>query len=174
MKVPKIKLNKIKNFFEKLPETLGERAFLSSLGLLLLSLILGGLIFYQYAILAEKKEPEISKKPLQFNEKNYQEILRVWQEKEKRFQEADLKEYLDLFREIKQKSPISSETEETKEKAAEGFYIISKGETLWELAEKYLGDGHRWQEIKNENGQTFTEGSTYHIPIGQKLIIPEK
>jgi len=173
MKVSKIKLNKIKNFFEKLPEILGERAFLSSLGFLLFSLILGGLIFYQYAILAERKEPEISKKPLQFNKKNYQEILGVWQEKEKRFQGTDSKEYLDLFQEIKQKTPISI-SEETQEKPKGGFYIISKGETLWELAEKYLGDGHRWLEIKNENGQTFTEGSSYHIPIGQKLIIPEK
>ncbi|GAI04966.1 unnamed protein product, partial [marine sediment metagenome] len=100
-------------------------------------------------------------------------ILKTWQEKEERFKEVDLKEYRDPFREIKKElpSPISEEAQEISETA---FYIISKGETLWELAEKYLGSGERWREIKTETGQVFTESSAEVIPIGQKLIIPLK
>jgi len=60
--------------------------------------IFGGFIFYKYNILAQKAEPEITEKPLQFKEKTYQDVLKIWQEKEKRFNEADLKEYPDPFR----------------------------------------------------------------------------
>ena len=98
MKIPKLKLKKIKDFLTKLPRTFGERAFLTFLGLLLIALIFGGLIFYKYSILVEKAEPEISEIPLKFKEKTYQEVLKVWQEKEKRFEEANFKIYPDPFR----------------------------------------------------------------------------
>jgi len=98
MRIPKIKTKKIKDFFKRLPQTLGEKAFLTFLGLLLLALILGGIIFYQYNILVKRAEVQITEKPLQFQEKTYQDILKIWQEKEKRFQEIDLKEYPDPFR----------------------------------------------------------------------------
>lgn len=94
MRIPKIK---IKNFLQRLLRTLGERAFLTFLGLLLLALILGGIIFYQYNILVKKTEVQIIEEPLQFQEKTYQEILKIWQEREKKFQEADLKIYPDPF-----------------------------------------------------------------------------
>jgi len=102
MKIPKFKTEKIKQFFKKLPRTLGERSFLTFLGFLLIALILGGLIFYKYSFLVEKEPPtkigEGVEKPLKFNEKNYQEVLEIWQEKEKRFEEVNLKEYPNLFR----------------------------------------------------------------------------
>jgi len=97
MKIPKIKFKKIKDFLKKLPKTLGERAFLTFLGLLLVALIAGFLIFYKYSILAGKETPEISEKPLQFKEVSFQKVLEVWQEKEKRFEAAETKEHLDPF-----------------------------------------------------------------------------
>jgi len=98
LKLKKIKFKKAIEFFKKLPRTLGERAFLTFLGLLLIALIFGGLVFYKYSILVEKAEPEISEIPLKFKEKTYQDVLKIWQEKEKRFEEADLKEYPNPFR----------------------------------------------------------------------------
>ncbi|MDP2967333.1 MAG: hypothetical protein Q8N87_02900 [bacterium] len=98
MKIPKIKFNKIKIFFKKLPRILGEKAFLTFLFLLFISLILGGIIFYKYSILAEKAEPRIIEKPLQFKEKVYQKVLDEWEAREKRFKETELKEYPDPFR----------------------------------------------------------------------------
>ncbi len=97
-RLKQIKLKKIKKFFGKLPRILGEHAFLTFLGLLIIALILGGIIFYKYNILAEKEKPEVLEKPLTFEEKTYQEILKVWQEKEKKFEETDFKAYPDPFR----------------------------------------------------------------------------
>ena len=98
MRIPKFKIKKIEEFFKKLLRALGEKVFLTFLGLLLFSLILGGIVFYKYSILIKKTKPKITEKPLQFQEKTYQEVLKTWQEKEKKFQEADLKEYPNLFR----------------------------------------------------------------------------
>lgn len=92
---------KIKKFFKKLPRILGERAFLTSLGLIIIALILGGVIFYKYSIFIQKFSSQTlmgGEKPSQFNEKNFQEILKIWQEKEKKFKEADSKEYPNPFR----------------------------------------------------------------------------
>jgi len=98
MKVPKLKLNKITTFFRKLPRILGKHTFLTFLALLFLALIFGGFIFYKYSILAKKFEPEVFEKPVQFDEKIYQQILEEWKEREKRFKETDLKIYPDPFR----------------------------------------------------------------------------
>jgi len=98
MKISRIKLKKFKEFLKRLPRTLGEKVFFLFLGLLLLALIFGGIIFYKYSILAKKAEPKITEKPLQFKEKTYQKVLKIWQEREKKFQETDLKQYPDPFR----------------------------------------------------------------------------
>ena len=98
MKIPKLKIKKIKEFFKRLPRTLGERAFLTFLGLLSIALIFGGIIFYQYNIFVKKTNVEIREQPLQFQTNTYQELLKIWQEREKKFQETDFKEYQDPFR----------------------------------------------------------------------------
>ena len=54
-------------------------------------------------------------------------------------------------------------------KAAETYHIhtVVKGDTLWEIAKKYLGDGSRYPEIKSLNGLTSNV-----IYSGWKLKIP--
>lgn len=99
MKFPRrIKLNKIKTFLKNLPKKLSENSFSTFLGLVILSLILGFFIFYQYGILAKIKIPEATEKPLQFKTKTYQTILNEWQKRNEKFLEIDLKEYPDPFR----------------------------------------------------------------------------
>jgi len=93
-----IKFDKLKRFFKKLPRALAEHSLLTILALFFLSLIVAGLIFYKYVILVEKAEPQIIKKPLHFEEKIYQKISDEWAEREKRFNETNLKEYQDPFR----------------------------------------------------------------------------
>lgn len=159
--MPNKKIKKVREFFKKLLNNLGEHSFLTFFELLLIALFLGGLVFYQYSFLDEREKHEISqKKPLQFNKEAYQEVLKIWQFKKEKF-----------GKELP--SPISEEIQEIPESETES-YIISKGETLWELAEKYLGSGKRWREIKTETGQVFNKSSAEVIPIGQKLIIPKK
>ena len=93
-----LKFKKIGVFSKKLPKILGERAFLTYLGLLVLALILGGFIFYQYNILAKKTEIQITEKLLEFKKEVYDKVLKIWQEKEEKFEGADFKEYPNLFR----------------------------------------------------------------------------
>jgi len=99
MKISLAKFDKIKKILKRLPRILGEQAFLTFLVLLFFSLIFGGLIFYKYLILAEKKEPEILEKPLFFKENLYQKVLAEWEEREKNFEQAKLKEYPNPFQE---------------------------------------------------------------------------
>lgn len=86
------KIKKIKEVFKKLPRGLAENAFLTFLVLFFLALILGGLLFYQYSILAQEKRPKVLEVPLPFNEKVFQDILQIWQERQKKFEEKEPKE----------------------------------------------------------------------------------
>ena len=99
MKITGIKFNTIKIFFRKLPRILGEKAFLSFLALLFLDLIFSGLVFYKYSVLIQNKKLDIpqAEKPIQFKEKTYQDVLTIWQKKEKRFQETETKIYPNPF-----------------------------------------------------------------------------
>ena len=99
MKITRIKFNTLKIFFRKLPPILAEKAFLCFLALLFLAVIFSGLVFYKYSLLVQDKEPDISQaeKPIQFKEKTYQDILTIWQEKEKRFQGTETKVYPNPF-----------------------------------------------------------------------------
>ena len=47
-------------------------------------------------------------------------------------------------------------------------YTVKKGDTLWEIAQKYLGNGTKYNEIKSLNG---LESDT--IYVGQTLKIPK-
>lgn len=98
MKILKLKFKREKEFLKKLPRILGEQAFLTFLALLFLALIFGGFLFYKYSILAEKAEPEIPEKPLEFQEKTYQEVLKIWQDRQKKFEETEFKIYPDPFK----------------------------------------------------------------------------
>lgn len=118
MKIPKLKTQKITVFLKDLPKKLSNRAFFTFLILLFLSLILGEFIFYTYFISIKEAKIEVSEKILQFQEKTYQRILEVWQEKEKQFKEADSKEYFNLFKEKKETQKQIIPTQEKKEPEA--------------------------------------------------------
>jgi len=92
-----IKLKGVKGFFKKIFLFLGQYAFLTFLILFLLSLVFSGLIFHKYSVLAKKAEPTPSGKQIQFDEKAYQNILKIWQDKEKRLIESDSKQYPNPF-----------------------------------------------------------------------------
>jgi hypothetical protein len=97
-RLKRIKFKKIKEIFKELPRILGEKAFLTFLSFLLLTLILGAFIFYQYSILVKKEKPEVTEEYLKFREKTYQTILNEWQKRNEKFLEIDLKEYPDPFK----------------------------------------------------------------------------
>lgn len=49
------------------------------------------------------------------------------------------------------------------------IHIVTKGQSLWSIANKYLGSGFKYTEIKKLNGLTSN-----NIKPGQKLKIPNK
>jgi len=101
-------IDEIKKFLGKFFLIIAKYAFLSCLFLFLLALIFGGFFLYEYIIKAQRATPEITEKPFLLEEKTYQEILETWQIQERKFREADSKEYSNPF-----KKPVSSEEELT-------------------------------------------------------------
>jgi len=95
----KIKVDKLNNFLKKLPKNLAEQGFRSFMILVAFALIFGGVLFYKYSVLIEKKEPEISKRPIQFKKDILEKVSDKWVEREIKFNEANTKEYPDLFKE---------------------------------------------------------------------------
>lgn len=54
--------------------------------------------------------------------------------------------------------------------ADEGTYEVVKGDCLWNIAKKHLGDGSRWGEIYELNKGTISDPSL--IYVGQQLVLP--
>jgi len=100
----KIKISGIKNILRKrksltkIPTILAKHFLLTCLFLLLFSLILGGILSYKYIILTKKVEPQVFSKSSLLDEKIYEEVLKAWRQAAERFNETDLKEYPDSFK----------------------------------------------------------------------------
>ncbi len=52
-------------------------------------------------------------------------------------------------------------------------YKIKAGDTLWGIAQRYLGNGSRWREIKKPNGSSFTDAEARKLRIGQIIYLPD-
>jgi len=49
-------------------------------------------------------------------------------------------------------------------------YTIKKGDTLWSIAKKHLGDGQRWRDIVAANPGL----APAKLRVGQKITLPKK
>lgn len=98
MKLGQIKIDKIKIFFQKTSYWLARHTFLASMILIVLAVIIGGIVFYKYSYLLLEAELQTVGKPLKFDEKKYQKILEIWQERQKISEESATKEYPDPYR----------------------------------------------------------------------------
>ena len=96
-KLKKLKLNKINKFFKKCLRVTGENPFLASLALILLSLIIGTFVFYNYSIQVQEKKPETISKPLLLEEKGIREILKIWETRQNNFEQADFRTFPNPF-----------------------------------------------------------------------------
>jgi len=50
-------------------------------------------------------------------------------------------------------------------------YRVKKGDTLWSVAERFLGDGKRWREIQRANADQVNREGT-NLREGMVLVIP--
>ena len=53
-------------------------------------------------------------------------------------------------------------------------YTIKPGDTLSEIAQRYLGNANRWQEITKDTGKCFTENEARRLQIGQVVYLPSQ
>lgn len=84
----------------------------------------------------------------------------------------------------KKKTATTKKTRKTKDAAKS--YTVKKGDSMWAIARKQLGDGGRWKEIYKLNKSTVEsqakkhghksaiEGTTCWIFPGEKLKLPKK
>lgn len=59
-------------------------------------------------------------------------------------------------------------TENSIQTIAEKVHTVTKGETLWSIAEDSYGSGYNWVDIKSANNL-----KTENIEVGQQLTIPD-
>jgi hypothetical protein len=116
----KIKFPQIKKIFKskviyKFFLVLVKHFVFTSLFLLFIAALLSFLIFYKYTFLNKRIEIEVSDKKSIFKEELYEKILKILEERDKKFKEADNKEYINPFK-IKISSPSEQESEENSKK----------------------------------------------------------
>ncbi|MDF5759054.1 LysM peptidoglycan-binding domain-containing protein [Spongiactinospora sp. TRM90649] len=75
--------------------------------------------------------------------------------------------------------PADSAAAKKQSRAPGRTHTVARGETLWDIAERHLGDGHRYQEIFHLNkGRTQAGGMRLTDPgelePGWRLILPER
>ncbi len=54
--------------------------------------------------------------------------------------------------------------------SSSGTHTVRVGETLWSLAARYYGNGHKWRDLAKLNG--LAEGGERGIAVGQVLRVP--
>jgi hypothetical protein len=77
---------------------LGRNAFMFILIFILLDLVIGEVLFYQYAFLAQVKDPEIVLQAVYFQENTYVSVLKEWKEKKLMFDNVSREVFQNPFR----------------------------------------------------------------------------
>lgn len=77
----------------------------------------------------------------------------------------NLERYDNYTEYVKPKEPKPIENKPTEDNT----YIVQKGDTLWGISKKFLGDGVKWRKIMYANNLSSTL-----IKVGQVLTIPRK
>ena len=51
-------------------------------------------------------------------------------------------------------------------------HVVRAGESLWSVAERFYGDGHKWQDLATRNRISLSESKP--LLVGMKLIVPAR
>lgn len=80
----------------------------------------------------------------------------------------NVQRYKDGTQKYSEKSKLKPRANTTKNQARS--HMVKKGDTMWDMAEKYLGNGRRWREIAKANGMK----SGWDLRVGKSIKIPKK
>lgn len=89
----KIRIDKIK----KIPWILGLHAFWIILFLVFIELVIGGFLFYKYAVLPNKDEMKIADYNLKFKNVIYEKVLEEWEKRRLEFEGYQTEQYSNPF-----------------------------------------------------------------------------
>ena len=78
----------------------------------------------------------------------------------------------DLVPFVEPAAPAATATAAAPAEPEPQYYLIEKGDTLWAIARKFLGNGNRYPEIFEANREVIIDPDK--IFPGQKIIIPAK
>ncbi len=92
-----MKIDLKKAFLFKLPWIAARHAFFACIAIFLISFLIGVAIFSKNYFSIQVKKAEAVEDKSYFNEKSYEQLLKYWQENEKKFNEADSKIYPNPF-----------------------------------------------------------------------------
>lgn len=81
----------------KIPLFLARHLLFSFLLVIFFVIILANLLFYKYYILNQEVPEEVKQEQFILKERNYNKLLKFWEEQTEKFQDADLKNYLNIF-----------------------------------------------------------------------------
>ena len=82
---------------KKIPFTIGRDAFLFILIFILIDILFGEFLFYQYVFLVESKKQEIDSGRMIFKESTYDSVLGQWKIREDIFNDASKQNHQDPF-----------------------------------------------------------------------------
>jgi nucleoid-associated protein YgaU len=51
--------------------------------------------------------------------------------------------------------------------------VVHAGDTLYTIAERYLGNGNRWTALMRKDGRLFTPAETRRLAVGQVILLPQ-
>ena len=69
---------------------------------------------------------------------------------------------------------ISQPSETPKQTTSEyQKYTLQKGDILWNLSQKYIGNGAEWQQILHTDGSLFTNEQAKSLTVGLEVLIPK-
>ena len=88
--------------FRKFVLAVAKHLFLDCSFIFLLMLFIAWFSYYRYNIIISKAELESFEEPFLLEQSGYQKVINAWQENEKKFKEANIKNYANLFEEPEQ------------------------------------------------------------------------
>lgn len=80
---------------------------------------------------------------------------------------------VDSVQKVASASITNTNSNRSVEKSVPKTYTVQSGDSLWKIAQKYLGNGNRWNEIYTyNNNKSIIGGNPNLIRAGQVLSIP--